>query len=326
MAHPARLPAVAASIVLRGVLLLGGLFALGLLLGGQAQAADGVPPAAVASPASTAKASTAKASPAKAATASLSRTVADLTSPHAVPGSGRASGSVSAPSASSSASAPAPAEGTPADSAAPTNLVLPVRERVVKTVGEVLEGVSEQAPTASLPSVSELPTPPPPGSFPELPDAPSLPSLPAPTLPLPEPPGLPASGLPASDHPASDHPAPDPGPDSGTAGPAAPRPSYGPRGLVREVPTGPVAHGGGQVRAGHAATGTHASAERAPAGAPDGALGGTSQLDGGASRHGDAHAVTPQQRMPLRPVPGSATGTDAAEIEDRRRDVPVFPG
>ncbi|MFH9860444.1 hypothetical protein [Streptomyces sp. NPDC017202] len=200
----------------------------------------------------------------------------------------------------------------------------------MKPVGEVLEGVSEQlatavaevAPTAALPSVSELPTLPPPGSFPELPDAPSPPSLPAPTLPLPELPGLPASGGPA--------------PDSGTVGPAAPRPSYGPRGLVREAPGGPVVHGGGQVRAGHAVTGTHAPAERAPAerapaerapaGAPDGVLGGASQLDGGASRHGDAHAVTPQQRMPLLPVPGGATRTDAAEIQDGHRDIPVLPG
>ncbi|MEV6617857.1 hypothetical protein AB0N31_29165 [Streptomyces sp. NPDC051051] len=325
MARPARPPAVAASVALRGVLLLGGLFGLGLLLGGQAQAADGAPSAAVTSSASTARA----------ATASLSRTVAEPTSSHAVPGSGPASGSVSAPSAPAPTPAPVRAEETPADPAAPTNLVLPVRERVVKPAGEVLEDLSEQlaeavaeaAPTASLPSVSEPPTPPPPGSFPELPDAPSLPPLPplpplpAPAPPLPEPPGLPASG-----HPASGGPASGSGPDSGTVGPAAPRPSYGPRGLVPEAPGGPVVHGGGQVRAGHAGTGTHAPAERAPAGAPDGAPGGASQLDGGASRHGDAHAVTPQQRMPLLPVPGGTTRTDAAEIQDGHRDIPVFPG
>ncbi|MFJ4689861.1 hypothetical protein [Streptomyces sp. NPDC088766] len=206
----------------------------------------------------------------------------------------------------------------------------------MKSAGEVLERVSEQlaaavaevVPTASLPSVPELPTLPPPGSFPELPDPPSPPSLPAPTLPLPDLPApyLPVSGFPASGLPVSDHPASDPGPDSGTVAPAAPRPSYGPRGLVREAPGGPVAHGGGQVRAGHAVTGTHAPAERAPAGAPEGAPGSASQLDGGASRHGDAHAVPPHQRVPLLLVPGGAMRTDAAEIEDRYRDIPVFPG
>ncbi|MFF9057478.1 hypothetical protein ACF09K_02060 [Streptomyces sp. NPDC014882] len=187
-------------------------------------------------------------------------------------------------------------------------------ERVTVVVAKVV-------PTASLPSVSELPTPPSPGSFPELPDAPSLPSLPAlapsaRTLPVPELPIL----------PVPDRPVPDPGPDSGTVDPAAPRPPYGPPRLVREAPTGPVAHGGGQVRAGRAVTGTPAPAERAPAGLPDGARAGASQPDGGTPRHGDAHAVTSHQRVPLPSAPGSAVRTDAAGTEDRYRDIPVFPG
>ncbi|MEU8653199.1 hypothetical protein [Streptomyces sp. NPDC048737] len=310
MARPARLPAVAASIALRGVLLLGGLFALGLLLGGQAQAADGVPPAA-----------------------SLSKTVAELASPHAV--SGPSSGSVSAPSAS----VPAPAEETPARPAAPTNPVLPVRERVVKFTGEALEDVSERLAAVV---VEGTPTVPPP-------DLPPLPSLPAPALPvsnlpsLPAPalPALPVSDLPASDlppavhpepvhpepvHPEPVHPASDPGPDSGTVDPAAPRPSCGPRGVVREYPSGTVARGGVRGRTGHTGTGAHAPAERTPAGAPDGALGSASQLDGGVSRHGDAHAVPPQQRVPLLLVPGSAVRTDVVGIEDRYREIPLFPG
>jgi hypothetical protein len=75
--RPALLPAVP-RIALRAALLLGGLFALGFLFGGQAQAADG-------------------------ATATT----------------------ISPPGAS-------------------TNPVTPVREGVVKPVGEVLEGVSEK--------------------------------------------------------------------------------------------------------------------------------------------------------------------------------------
>ncbi|MCF4139977.1 hypothetical protein L1856_28900 [Streptomyces sp. Tue 6430] len=191
---------------------------------------------------------------------------------------------------------------------------------------QVAVAVAEVVPTASLPSVSELPTLPPPGFFPELPDVSSLPPLPAltpsaRTLPVPELPILPAPGLPVSDRPVSG-----PGPDSGTVDPAAPRPPYGPPRLVREAPTGPVAHGGGQVRAGRAATGTPAPAERAPAGLPDGARAGVSQLDGGMPRHGDAYAVTSHQRVPLLSAPGSAVRTDAAGTEDRYRDIPVFPG
>ncbi|MET9501224.1 hypothetical protein ABZY42_05710 [Streptomyces sp. NPDC006622] len=58
---------------------------------------------------------------------------------------------------------------------------------------------------------------------------------------------------------------------------------------------------------------------------PDGAPGGASLFDSGA-RHADAHAVTPYHRVPLLLVPGSAVRTDAAAIEDRHRDIPVFPG
>ncbi|MFD5267088.1 hypothetical protein [Streptomyces sp. NPDC058335] len=291
MSRPALLPAAALRLALRGVVLLGGLFALGFLFGGQAQAADG--------------------------TSALTETVSAATT--------------STTSTSSTSSTTKAVTASP--QGASTNPVTPVRERVVKPVGEVLEGVSEKlaeaetevTPVASLPSFSRLPTLPPLGSLPELPDAPSLPSLPTlpslrslPTLPVPQPgPALPAPV------------ASGPGQDSGfgtVEAAAAPQPSYGPRGVVREAPVGPVAHGGGQHRGGHAATGGHTAVQVTPAGVPDGALGSASLLDSGGPRHADAHAVTPCHRVPLLLVPGSAVRMDAAGIRDRYRDIPVFPG
>ncbi|MFF3498730.1 hypothetical protein [Streptomyces sp. NPDC003247] len=67
-------------------------------------------------------------------------------------------------------------------------------------------------------------------------------------------------------------------------------------------------------------------AHRGPAGHPDGALGSVPVVDSGSARHGDAHAVTPGDRLPLRLVPGGAVRADAAETRDRYRDIPVFPG
>ncbi|MEV4226844.1 hypothetical protein AB0J81_07020 [Streptomyces bobili] len=270
MPRPALLPAAAPRIALRAALLLGGLLALGFLLGGQAQAADGA----------------------------------------------------------------TPMTGSPPG--ASVNLVTPpVRERVVKPVGEVLEDVSEKLTEAEgraprgtpLPSVSELPTPPPLDSLPELPDVPSVPALPAlPALPsLPTPPSLPTFPVWQPDLTLPAPVASDPGRGSGTGtvAPAAAQPSYGPQGVVSEAP---VAHGGGWQRDGHAAAGGHAPVRGTPVGLPEGSLGSASLLDSGGPRHADAHAVTPYHRVPLLLVPGSAVRLEAAGIRDRYRDIPVFPG
>ncbi|MFF8193667.1 hypothetical protein ACF05L_23130 [Streptomyces bobili] len=264
MPRTALLPAAAPRIALRAALLLGGLFALGFLFGGPAQAADGATPTTVSSP------------------------------------------------------------GASVNPVTP-----PVRERVVKPVDEVLEGVSEKltetegraARVTPVPSVSELPAPPPIDSLPGLPDAPSLPTLSS----LPTPPSLPT--LPVS-QPALTQPVPvasDPGRGSGTGAvePAVPQPSYGPRDVVSEAP---VAHGGGRQRDGHAATGGHAPVRGTPVGLPGGSLGSASLVDSGGPRHADAHAVTPYHRVPLLLVPGSAVRMEAAGIRDRYRDIPVFPG
>ncbi|MGV9937944.1 hypothetical protein [Streptomyces sp. NPDC003401] len=245
---------------------------------------------------------------------------------------------------SAPAPAPAPAEEASAAPAAPADPVLPALERVVKPVGEVLEGVSERlaaavteaAPTVSFPDVPGLPTPPPPGVFPGPSDASSLPSPPVPVPPASAPglpdllaPDLPSADLPSADLPVSDlpvsgRPASGPGPDPGTVAPAVPRPSYGPRAVVREAPGGTAAHGGARGRTGR--TGPPAPAGRAPTGEPDGVLGSASQLDGGVSRYGDTHAVTPRQRVPLPLVPGGAAHADVAGAAERHRDVLVLPG
>ncbi|MFB7503622.1 hypothetical protein [Streptomyces broussonetiae] len=63
----------------------------------------------------------------------------------------------------------------------------------------------------------------------------------------------------------------------------------------------------------------------APSGDPDGVL-GKQAVDGNASRHGDAHAVTFGNRAPLRLVPGTAARVDTPRTRERHRDIPVFPG
>ncbi len=65
---------------------------------------------------------------------------------------------------------------------------------------------------------------------------------------------------------------------------------------------------------------------QAPAGDPDGTLRNQSGVDSGSSRHCDAQAVTSEYRVAVRIVPGVVARVDAAETQDRYRDVPVFPG
>ncbi|MFE7231012.1 hypothetical protein ACFVAF_10110 [Streptomyces sp. NPDC057596] len=68
------------------------------------------------------------------------------------------------------------------------------------------------------------------------------------------------------------------------------------------------------------------SAHQPPVGGPDGVFGDHAAADSGASRHGDAHAVTVPERAPLRLVPGAAARAAAVGARDRHQTVPVFPG
>ncbi|MEV5952871.1 hypothetical protein AB0M11_03645 [Streptomyces sp. NPDC051987] len=100
--------------------------------------------------------------------------------------------------------------------------------------------------------------------------------------------------------------------------------SYGPRIAVAPVPPAAATRSGGH-RADRADRAVDAPAHPAPIGDPDGVL-GKSAVDGGSSRHGDAHAVTFAGRAPFGLAPGAAARADAAGTRDRHGDIPVFPG
>ncbi|MEV6112232.1 hypothetical protein AB0L59_06825 [Streptomyces sp. NPDC052109] len=75
----------------------------------------------------------------------------------------------------------------------------------------------------------------------------------------------------------------------------------------------------------HGAAAAGAPGRPAPTPDPDGVL-GKQAVDGSATRHGDAHAVTLDDRAPLRLTPGPTARADAPSTRERLRDVPVFPG
>ncbi|WP_425245761.1 hypothetical protein [Streptomyces sp. NEAU-NA10] len=312
MARPAALSSAALRVLrtaagrrtLQGALLMGGLFALGVLFGGQAQAADGV----------SASTATLLSAPATAPTSATASTAAPATEATSAP----------APTSQSLAVPAKSAPSLPPASKAPTT---PVGDKVVRSAGELVEAVTEELAEAqvAVPPASSLPSLPKPPSSLSLPALPGLPDVPS----LPSPPVLPGD-QPARTLPALVASVPQAGsavtPSSdrhGPAGPAVPMSSYGPWGAGRQTGAGVAADGVGhravaQVR--------QAPAHRAPAGDPDGVLGNAPVVDSGTSRHGDAHAVTPYHRVPLSLVPGSGVRTDAAETQDRYRDIPVFPG
>ncbi|MFF8777014.1 hypothetical protein ACF07W_07075 [Streptomyces sp. NPDC015140] len=86
----------------------------------------------------------------------------------------------------------------------------------------------------------------------------------------------------------------------------------------------PVTHSGTPGRATPAPT-DHAPTRHAPTGAPDGSLGTATGADQGMPRHGDAHAVTPQHRIPFRLVPVALERAHTGETRDPFRDIPVSP-
>ncbi|MFD6194225.1 hypothetical protein [Streptomyces sp. NPDC060275] len=66
-------------------------------------------------------------------------------------------------------------------------------------------------------------------------------------------------------------------------------------------------------------------ARPAPTGDPDGALGTASGADQGTPRHGEARAVTPLHRITFRLVPGIAERAHAAGVREAYRAIPVSP-
>ncbi|MFF6984970.1 hypothetical protein [Streptomyces sp. NPDC010273] len=277
--------------VLQLTLLVGGLFALGLLCGGQAQAADGVTGQRPVLPA--------VASPAKPVSAA-----------EQVP----------------------PAQQVPASVPVLAPVLAPVSDTVERVVRPVADVVTK--------TVTEVVTRTP--SLPALPTLPSVPTIPVPTVPtVPVVPGQPASPVPTPPAHTAPVPTPVPAPvrstpqSSGAGHRADVRPAavtagvgdpFGPRfGADAGDAVGAVGH----AVVGHALSSSvgHAPVRhQAPAGDPDGALRNQSGVDGGSSRHCDAQAVTAEYRVAVRIVPGVVARADAAETQDRYRDVPVFPG
>ncbi|MCX4995458.1 hypothetical protein [Streptomyces longwoodensis] len=320
---------------LRVLLLVGGLFALGLLFGGQAQAAEG--------PQDTGSRPVAEPAPNGAGPAGETASATDPAAAGTTPPTGR--------------------------------VVRIVGEGVVRPVGHVVRSVTEglgrvQAqlpPVSSSPSLPTLPSLPSLPALPTLPSLPWLPSVPSePTLPelpqlpqLPQLPGLPgvpgpSDGSGGFEPPVTTLPAPvdelpqqgatpvtpapqQHAPEQGRAAAATTMPidpahaptrahgtSYGPWDAPRQSagdrPAHGVAHHGG------ARPSPPAPAQHAPGGGhSDGVLGNAPAMDNGAPRHGDAHAVTPHHPVTLRLVTGGALGAEATETRDRYRDIPVFP-
>ncbi|WP_416983650.1 hypothetical protein [Streptomyces sp. T028] len=206
--------------------------------------------------------------------------------------------------------------------AAPTSGPVPAvhTDRVLQPLREVVTAVTEKVAeaTAELP-VSSLPNLP---NLPDLPDVSEPPSLPVQTLPVPvvqtPAPDSPVTSSPDGDrfrHASPEHKAADAATVSYGPVVPVPVPALGDAAGVRAASHNPVHIGAG-----------HAPAHRAPGGVPSGLLGGASTLDGGASRHGDAHAVTVSHRMPVPLVSGGAVRSDADGTRDGHRDIPVFPG
>ncbi|MGW0760916.1 hypothetical protein ACWD1Y_31320 [Streptomyces sp. NPDC002814] len=201
-----------------------------------------------------------------------------------------------------------------------------VGERVVRPVGDLVGGVTEGLAEAqrNVPPLPSLPLTPESPVLPEFPGAllPGLPELPLP----PVLPGLPGQTLPA---PVTSAPQPGPGADGEAAGDGASEQrtdgaaavTYGPV-FVADV----TSAGDATRAAGHRVRPTeYAPDQPAPGGDPGGALGNRSAADNGASRHGDAHAVALYHRAPLRLVAGAAARHDVGETRDRHPDIPVSP-
>ena len=303
-------------------LLVGGLFVLGFLCGEQAQAADGI-----------------GALPGQAA-GQLVKPSAEPMAKHTTTATPTATATPTfTDTATAKGSSPAPVAPKPGADAlthpADDKVLRPVTEDVVgavasgvvRPVGDLVETVTTGlTETVGIPAGSTLPGWPTLPSFPEAPSWPTLPTVPGPPT-VPGLPGIPVGTLPAP-APVTSAPQPQPGDhaatkptdDEGSAGDGA---VYGPRFAGHGTVTGAAAHDSAHRTTTSTA---HAPAHQAPSDNQGGALGGKSAVDNGSSRHGDAHAVTLDNRAPLRLVPGAAASVDAAGTRDRHRDIPVFPG
>jgi hypothetical protein len=192
---------------------------------------------------------------------------------------------------------------------------------LVGTVTRDLDEARAKAP--SLPTVPTVPAPP---KLPAQPSLPSLPSPPAPVVdpPVPQQPGGP--GVPSPDTASGGHG----GAKARAVSRAGGRTGHQATVTASFGPQVPAGAGGPFTRVsvdGHRAVDRAGTPSRpAPGGDPGGVLANRVAVDGGTSRHADAHAVTPDHLAPLRLTPGVTARVDASGTRDRYRDVPVFPG
>ncbi|MET9351430.1 hypothetical protein ABZY14_00175 [Streptomyces sp. NPDC006617] len=95
---------------------------------------------------------------------------------------------------------------------------------------------------------------------------------------------------------------------------------YGPEPRTGAAPAAPArAHPAGTAHTGYA------PARPTPTGDPDGTLGTASGAHQGAPRHGEARAVTPLHRITFGFVPGIAERAHAAGVREPYRAIPVSP-
>ncbi|MFF9816877.1 hypothetical protein [Streptomyces sp. NPDC014006] len=284
--------AVAGRRALQAALLLGGLLVLGLLCGQRAQAAEQAP------------------------TAPLTKATATV-----------ASASAETPSL-------APSATRPASRAVDARVVRPVGEvRDAMTAGvhdavgiDETAGIDDAAATVKTLPVPSAPQPLPAlPAPPALPQAPSLPALHrAPQLPVPSAPGIDGGGVSAG-HSAAPAPA---GPvwaaDASAfrahrSGPVAASAQPRPRHTAHLLSTRPLSAHPFSAQPGRD------TVPQGPADGPSGAVVGGSAAGDGTPGHGDAYAVTPRDRLPLPARAGTAAPGAAPRIQDRYRDIPVFP-
>ncbi|MGW7405142.1 hypothetical protein ACWGI9_15645 [Streptomyces sp. NPDC054833] len=287
-------------------LLMAGLFALGLLCGERAHAAEGTPSGT--SPTSAASATS---------VASVSSAVTDVTdTARATPRKAPTKSVVAEVAAS--VTAPVEHTGRRAAAAVPTvdqDVVASVTRRATRPVGDLVGAVTQQLDTVrgKLPALPATP------SLPGLPELPGMSELPGRLLPAP------VTSAPGTTQRGAARPAAASGEDVRGATDGTPKPvrngAYGPD-LTAATPAPRSAALADGHRAAAPAT---APSSPAPTGDQGGAP-GKSAVDNGSPRHGDAYAVTLNDRAPVRLAPGAAARVDAAGTWDRHRDIPVFPG
>ncbi|MFE7073300.1 hypothetical protein ACFU96_24760 [Streptomyces sp. NPDC057620] len=296
------------------VLLVGGLFVLGLLCGERAQAADGVGPAK--KPAGLVRSVTG--SDARPVTDEVRHVVRPVTEEVVRPVTEHVVQPVTelvVPPASGHVVQPV------------GDLVDQITDGIDGIVGGIADGLGEGVveqpdPPQWWPPASQVPT------LPGLPELPESSVLPLP-LPLPAIPGqtLPAGSAAQPQQPggASDQQQAAEEQSGGGSGAAV----YGPRFAGGLAATGDDARHQGRTRSAwdnHVTGAAQAPVHQMPDSDPAGALARHSAVDNGSPRHGDAQAVTLNERARPTLVPGAAADVTAAGPRDRHRDIPAFPG